>query len=88
MELVFALFLSLMHRITVDALCESVCASNLQGGEALQGFLCHWVIHKYKLMQLTENAWEDEKDCWKGTLSLFFSFYFLTLEMQILLGTA
>lgn len=87
-ELVSALFLSLMHQITVNALCESVRANDLQGGEALQGFLCHWVIHKYKLMKLSENAWEDEKGCRKGSLSPFLSFYFLTLEIQTLLGTA
>lgn len=88
MELVFALLLPLVHRVTVDALCESVCANDLQGGEALQGCLCHWAIHKYKLMKLSENARESEKDCRKGSLSPFFSFYFLTLEMQILLGMA
>lgn len=73
MELVSALFLSLVHKITVNALWESVCANDLQGGEALQGLLCHGVIHKYKLMKLSENAWEDE-DC--------ISLYFLTLEMH------
>lgn len=88
MELVFALFLSLVHKIAVNALCESVCTNDLQGGEALQSFLCHWVIHKYKLIKLSENAWEGEKDCRKESLSPFLSFYFLTLEMQILLGTA
>lgn len=75
MELVSALFLSLVHKTTVNALCESVCANNLQGGEALQGFPCHWVIHKYKLMKLSENSWEDEKDCRKGSLSPFLSIF-------------
>lgn len=86
MELVSALFLSLVHKTTVNALCESVCANNLQGGEALQGFPCHWVIHKYKLMKLSENSGRMRRIAGRE-VSLHFSLFF-NARNAILLGTA